>query len=368
VLRRAVTTLAFAALAVAGAMLPREAHAKSPYLEIPPEEEVLVAPAYRYANMTDAEAFAELDRRKIPYTREKATPGVRAPIRLAGKLHDVWIHSSLREEERAGSVFEILDARLALALDDFSVILARHDVVEVTHYTMYRPNMPMPGTEPRASKDAAKDEVEKPSKKSARGKGKRRASLDGKATKGPKGSRKPGSGETRRKDFELHDHEHDYLEIELATGGDDQAAKGKPKSAPKTDGGKAAGKKRAAPSKGRSAKKRILATTDEQPHGKWAPPGTRHPAGLAIDVGILKKSDGSMLHVAAHFRGKIGARTCGDGAPEGETAPAKELREIVCEAREAGVFTYALTPNFDAAHADHFHLEIKPGVKWFLFH
>ncbi|NUO47781.1 MAG: hypothetical protein HOV80_02875, partial [Polyangiaceae bacterium] len=173
----------------------------------------------------------------------------------------------------------------------------------------------------------------------------------------------------------------------LATGGEDEAAKGKPKADPKPAAKadpkpaakadpkpaakadpKAAGKKGAPASKGRSAKKRILATTDEQPHGKYAPPGTRHPAGLAIDVGIMKKSDGTLLHVAAHFRGKIGARTCGEGAPEGETAQAKELREIVCEAREAGVFTYALTPNFDAAHADHFHLEIKPGVKWFLFH
>jgi hypothetical protein len=25
-----------------------------------------------------------------------------------------------------------------------------------------------------------------------------------------------------------------------------------------------------------------------------------------------------------------------------------------------------LTPHFDQAHADHLHMEIKPGVKWFL--
>jgi hypothetical protein len=40
----------------------------------------------------------------------------------------------------------------------------------------------------------------------------------------------------------------------------------------------------------------------------------------------------------------------------------------VCEASDLGVFTYVLTPNYDAAHVDHFHMEIKPGVRWFLYH
>jgi hypothetical protein len=33
----------------------------------------------------------------------------------------------------------------------------------------------------------------------------------------------------------------------------------------------------------------------------WAPPGTRHPAGLAIDVALLHKKDGTWLSVASHF-------------------------------------------------------------------
>ncbi len=274
-------------------------------------------------------------------------------------------------EERAASVFEILAARLALALDDFAVILARHDVVEVVHYTMYRPNVPSPEEIKAAEKAKKDDEKAKKNddkakkkdgkeKKTARAKGKRRASLDGKAVKGQKAAPKR-SGAARRKEIDL--------------GADDDVAavapsfakpkpKAKPKAAPKPA---APPKKRAETSKnkGKSAKKVVAGAHD---HGKWAPPGTRHPAGLAIDVGALKKRDGSMLHVAAHFRGKLGARTCGEGAPEADTDQARELRAIVCEAREAGVFTYALTPNFDAPHADHFHLEIKPGVKWFLYH
>ena len=38
----------------------------------------------------------------------------------------------------------------------------------------------------------------------------------------------------------------------------------------------------------------------------WAPPGTRHPAGLAIDVGLLRKRDGPWLNVAAHFHIGVG--------------------------------------------------------------
>jgi hypothetical protein len=110
------------------------------------------------------------------------------------------------------------------------------------------------------------------------------------------------------------------------------------------------------------------AQEEEHTHRKWAPPGTRHPAGLAIDLGGLKKRDGRWLSIASHFDGKIGQKTCGAGAPVPDSAEARELRAIVCEARAAGVFTYALTPNFDADHVDHVHFEIKPGVTWFLFH
>ena len=39
---------------------------------------------------------------------------------------------------------------------------------------------------------------------------------------------------------------------------------------------------------------------------------------------------------------------------------------IVCEAADARIFTYMLSPHFDKAHSDHLHLEIKPQVKWFL--
>ena len=128
-------------LALASLATPRSAGASSPYLVIPPIEVVRASAAYRYANMSNAEALAELDRRQVAYRRVQSAPGVRCPIRLTGPLRGVSIHSSLPPAKRATTPFEILDARLALSLDDFSALLARHDIVEVVHYTMYRPNV-----------------------------------------------------------------------------------------------------------------------------------------------------------------------------------------------------------------------------------
>ncbi|MCC6557667.1 MAG: hypothetical protein IT372_32340, partial [Polyangiaceae bacterium] len=136
--------LACFALAAAAALSPVPASAASPFLVVPDPATAEASPAYRYANMTNEEALAELDRRQILYTKLDAVPGVRAPVRLTGRLHGVYVHSSLPPDERVTSMFEILDARLALALDDFAAVLERHDIEEVVHYTMYRPNVPAP--------------------------------------------------------------------------------------------------------------------------------------------------------------------------------------------------------------------------------
>jgi hypothetical protein len=221
------------------------AHASNPFLEVPAENEALDSPAYRYANLDDTEAFAELDRRGIRYRRMSvAVPGVRAPIRLSGPLRGIHIHSVLPEERRPSTLYEILDARLALALWDFCAILSHHDVVEVVHFTMYRPPQRNP--------------------------------------------------------------EH----------------------------------------------------ADQ--------PQTRHPGGLAIDLGAMRKANGDWLSVGPHWEGSIGSKTCGQGARKLLPRRARELRSVLCEANDQRLFHYMLSPHFDAAHDDHFHLEIKPGVKWFI--
>jgi hypothetical protein len=115
----------------------------------------------------------------------------------------------------------------------------------------------------------------------------------------------------------------------------------------------------------------------------WRPPGsrwpasklaTRHPGALAIDAARFGKAlapgrkERVWLDVARDFHGAIGAPACGPGAaaPRRSTAAARELRSIACEAADQHVFTAILTPNYNRAHFNHFHLEITPEVKWSL--
>ncbi len=95
-------------------------------------------PAYRYAQLSQADCEVELARRHIDFVRETA-PAVLAPVRLTGPLHGVVFRTDQSEKARTTSRWEIADCRLVLALDDFAEILRRHDIVEVRHYSMYRP-------------------------------------------------------------------------------------------------------------------------------------------------------------------------------------------------------------------------------------
>ncbi len=95
--------------------------------------------AWRYGQMTQDECEAELTARSIGFTRQPPSPGVRAPVRLTGKLHGVEFRTDEPDARRPTSPYEIGDCRLILALDDFSKILEAHDVVQVRHYSMWRP-------------------------------------------------------------------------------------------------------------------------------------------------------------------------------------------------------------------------------------
>lgn len=94
-------------------------------------------PAVEYGAMSDAQCEAELKKRAIAFTKVASASGVADPIRLAGNLHGVDVHGL--EKNTSTSVYEILDCRLALALDDFASILEKHDVVEAIHFSIYRP-------------------------------------------------------------------------------------------------------------------------------------------------------------------------------------------------------------------------------------
>jgi hypothetical protein len=98
------------------------------------------------------------------------------------------------------------------------------------------------------------------------------------------------------------------------------------------------------------------------PEGQTA---TQHAGAMAIDAAIFRKSDGSTLDVERDFHGHVGARPCDPSVPPmPATEQALELREILCDAASAKLFNVALSPDYNRAHYNHFHLEVAAGSKW----
>jgi hypothetical protein len=95
-------------------------------------------PASRYAALDQAACETELKKRTIAFKRVDTARGVVAPVRLDGPLSGVTFRWNLAASQRKTAVMEIYDCRLVLALDDFAKILARHDVTEVIHLSVYR--------------------------------------------------------------------------------------------------------------------------------------------------------------------------------------------------------------------------------------
>jgi hypothetical protein len=146
----ALAGVCFAPAALAGFVSPPPGFIPVPpalTLEAPREpseasERVPVAPpvpAGPYGALDRGTCEAELGRRGVPFDRVDEARGVRAPIRLTGPVRGVTFTSMLPASQRATSPLEILDCRLGLALDDFAAQLAAHDIVEVVHFSMYRP-------------------------------------------------------------------------------------------------------------------------------------------------------------------------------------------------------------------------------------
>jgi hypothetical protein len=363
----------------------------------------------------------------------------------------------LPPDVRVDSPFEILDARLALALDDFAAVLEQHDIDEVIHYTMYRPNVAPPSEQGRAGAGHdhdLSDEIEARGDvgRAARGQGQPAVGKSKARTAPPAPAAKVGSGLERAQPQGPKGRpaanptgaaaksraiattavppppaakkpsisKGSAAQPALSGGKLEREPKARPKDAapgakqkgktpqskplatdspapaalllgasnpsvqpeagpagrmaappPRPSKRNAAQQARRTPShsvKGNPSEPPRSIPKPAPPRSSWAPPGTRHPAGLAIDVGALRKRDGTWLSVARHFQGKIGDPTCGIGVRAGDTPESREIRSIVCECSDLGIFTYVLTPNYNAAHADHYHMEIKPGVRWFLYH
>jgi hypothetical protein len=97
-------------------------------------------------------------------------------------------------------------------------------------------------------------------------------------------------------------------------------------------------------------------------------PGRRHPAALAIDIAVLHRKDGEVFSVLHDFHGRAGGKTCGEGAtkPRKDTEGARLLRDIVCDLDQQKSFNLLLTPHYDWGHKDHFHFEVRQGIRWYL--
>jgi hypothetical protein len=97
-------------------------------------------------------------------------------------------------------------------------------------------------------------------------------------------------------------------------------------------------------------------------------PGKRHPAGLAIDVATLTTDDDKTYSVYRDWHGRVGSKTCGDGArpPTKDTPGSRLMRGVICDLVDVGSFNLVLTPHYDWGHRDHFHLEVRTGIRWFL--
>lgn len=85
---------------------------------------------------------------------------------------------------------------------------------------------------------------------------------------------------------------------------------------------------------------------------------SKHSYGLAIDVPRLITSDAGDLTVALDYEQGLGDRVDCLGQPA--TQGGAILKVLQCQLARSGLFHLVLSPDYDDAHHDHFHLEALP--------
>ena len=93
--------------------------------------------------------------------------------------------------------------------------------------------------------------------------------------------------------------------------------------------------------------------------------GTNHPSkhsyGLAIDVHSLTGPDVGMLRIDRDYEQGLGDAVDCVGTPM--TQGGAILKILQCQLVRSGLFHLVLSPDYDDAHHDHFHLEVKPWTE-----
>jgi hypothetical protein len=90
--------------------------------------------------------------------------------------------------------------------------------------------------------------------------------------------------------------------------------------------------------------------------------GTNHPSkhsyGLAIDISSFTGPDLGTVRVARDYEQGLGDALDCVGAPL--TQGGAVLKILQCQLVRSGLFYLVLSPDYDDAHHDHFHLQAKP--------
>lgn len=84
---------------------------------------------------------------------------------------------------------------------------------------------------------------------------------------------------------------------------------------------------------------------------------SKHSYGLAIDVHTYA-GDGREFHVRDHYEQGLGDDVDCIGRPL--TEGGRVLRTVECQMRRSELFYSLLTPDYDAHHYNHFHIEVRP--------
>lgn len=85
---------------------------------------------------------------------------------------------------------------------------------------------------------------------------------------------------------------------------------------------------------------------------------SKHSFGLAIDVHTFSGPDLGTLRVDRDFEQGLGDDVDCVGTPLTQAGAVLEI--LKCQLVRSGLFHLVLTPDFDDAHHDHFHLEATP--------
>ena len=85
---------------------------------------------------------------------------------------------------------------------------------------------------------------------------------------------------------------------------------------------------------------------------------TKHDTGLAIDVHAFVGPDVGSLRIDRDYEQGLGGEVDCVGAPL--TQRGAVLKILQCQLIRSGLFHLVLSPDYDDAHRDHFHLEALP--------